>query len=263
MRIALAQVDCIVGDLSENCKKFSKYAALAREADCEVVIFPEMTDTGYVTSVAAESAQPWPGRCFDGASSAAATNAIHIICGLSEKQNECVYNSIAVFDTTGQLQAKYRKLHLFSPGPAYEDRFFTRGESLCLVSIGGAVWGITICYDLRFPELYRALALEGAQVLLNCSAWPASRPAHWDVLTKARAIENQAFFIGVGRVGGGNDGETPKNGASCIISPTGDVLAEGSQEKEELIVGELDFTQVKEFRSRIPSLKSYRADIFG
>lgn len=261
MKIGLAQIDCAVGDSEFNCAKFSKYASCAKAEGCDVVVFPEMSDTGYVPSVIDQCAAPWPGPALDAARSAAAENAISLVCGISEKTEDAIFNTIAFLDASGEVCGKYRKTHLFSAPPVHEDKVFTAGNDFSVVELGGLKWGLTICYDLRFPELYRALALEGAHVLLNCSAWPASRAAHWDCLTRARAVENQAFFVGVDRVG--TDGNLKMNGHSRVVAPRGGILCEGDGEAEELLVAELDPALVDEFRDAIPAFSSRRADLYG
>ena len=261
MKIGLAQIDCVVGDLESNCARFSGYASRAKAEGCDVVIFPEMSDTGYVPSAIRQCAQSWSGPAFAAARSAAAENAISLICGISEREEGTIFNTVAFLDAAGELRGKYRKTHLFSAPPVREDDIFAAGSELPVVVPGGLKWGLSICYDLRFPELYRALTLEGAQALLNCSAWPASRAAHWDCLTRARAIENQAFFVGVGRVG--IDGGLKMNGHSRVVTPRGEILCEGDGESEELLVAELDLALMDEFRNEIPALSSRRVDLYG
>ena len=122
------------------------------------------------------------------------------------------------------------------------------------------LWGLSICFDLRFPELYRAMALGGAQVLVNCSAWPETRREHWDILSRARAIENQAWFIGVNRAG--EDNGVRFCGLSRIVDPRGRLVAEAGPEEEILIVAEIDREAVRGWRDRFPALASRRADLY-
>ncbi len=261
MKVGLAQINCEVGDLEQNCSKFDKYAALAKKQGCKVVLFPEMSDTGYVTSTFSKSAQTWPSVGFKAASKAASLHSINLICGISEKENDSVYNSLAAFNDSGELIAKYRKTHLFSPAPVSEDKYCVPGSKAVVVEIAGIPWGLSICYDLRFPELYRSLMLKGAQVLFNASAWPATRPTHWDHLSRARAIENQCFFLGVNRVG--VDENLRMHGKSRVVAPMGDILAEASSDAEELLVAEIDLKLINDFRTKIPAVKSRRDDIYG
>lgn len=261
MKIGLAQIDCALGDLSSNCAKFAEYASRAKLQGCDIVIFPEMSDTGYEPAVIAGCAAPWPGPSLDAASAAAADNSINLICGISERTEHAIYNTMAFLNSSGQLLGKYRKTHLFSSAPIYENKIFTPGNELTLLQLDGVSWGPTICYDLRFPELYRALTLEGAELLLNCAAWPAARPTHWDCLTRARAVENQAFFVGVDRVG--TDRELKMHGHSRVVTPRGDILCEGTGDKEELLVADIDVALIEEFRNAIPAMSARRTDVYS
>ncbi|MGD9733354.1 MAG: carbon-nitrogen hydrolase family protein [Desulfamplus sp.] len=261
MKIGLAQIDCLPEDREKNISKFNTFAAQAKSEGCDVVAFPEMSDTGYITSLIPESAQTWSGSAYKQASSAARSNAINLVCGISEKRDSAIYNSVACFDPAGQLIAHYRKIHLFSPAPVHEDRVFKAGDKICTAQIGGLKWGISICFDLRFPEIYRYQTVQGAEILLNCTAWPNIRSSHWEHLTRARAIENQAFFVGAARVG--TDGDLTFNGHSRIVSPSGEIIVDGSSNKEELVVGDIDIESLINFRNAIPAISLRRDDIYG
>jgi omega-amidase len=261
MKIGLAQITCAVGDIPQNCSKIADFSRRAKEQGCDVVIFPEMTDTGYVPEVIARTARTWREEPYQTASACASALSLYLVCGLSEREGTRIFNSVAVFSPVGELLGKYRKLHLFSPAPVCEDKCFSPGNALTLVEIGGLKWGFSICYDLRFPEMYRALTVRGAEVLVNCTAWPTLRPAPWDCLPRARAIENQAYFVGVNRVGA--DGEISFCGRSRMVDPFGEISAEGSAEREELVVGELAPEKISECRRAIPALQSRRSDVYG
>ena len=128
---------------------------------------------------------------------------------------------------TGAIVAKYRKTHLFAPAPVEEDKFCAPGHELISVELGPLKFGLTICYDLRFPEIYRALALDhGANVFVISSAWPFPRVEHLRVLATARAIENQSYVILANRVG--RDEGAPFCGTSAVIDPYGVVVAAAS-----------------------------------
>lgn len=201
-----------------------------------------------------------------------------------------IFNSLAVFDAGGELVGHYRKAHLFvagTAGTADESACFNpapgsppgsspgnvteRGASASggvgeggverIVELHGLRHGLSVCYDLRFPELYRRLAAGGADVLVNVTAWPNARPTHWDILSRARAVENQAYFVGAARVG--CDGGIQMNGRSRIVDPRGEVVAEGSADRVELVVGEIDAAHVAAFREEVPALAARRADLRG
>ena len=261
MRIGLAQIKCSLGNIEQNTSKIAEFAKQAAHAHCDVVIFPEMSDTGYDLRVIRETACTWSDLPFITAQRSASANGIYLICGLSERDGDDIFNSLAIFSPRGELLGMYRKTHLCSPTPIYEDQYIRPGSALTSLKIGGLTWGFSICYDLRFPELFRALALQGAEVLVNCAAWPTLRQTHWDLVSPARAIENQAYFIGVNRVG--QDGELTFCGKSRMIAPFGDIVVEASPDAEELVVGEISAERITEFRESVPLLKSRRDDIYG
>lgn len=261
MKIALAQIDCDIDDVTANCEKFSAYCQRAAESKCDLVVFPEMSDTGYQLERVAQTASSWPeGRPFQTLQAAAREHKTHIIAGLSERVGNQIYNSLAVLGPSGDLLQRYRKTHVFTPAPVHEDKYIAPGESFGLVEIGEFRVGLSICFDLRFPEIYRALTNDGATLLVNCAAWPALRNQHWDYLTRARAIENQAFFVAVDRVG--HDGDLHFNGNSRVISPYGDVEQSASPDMEEIVIAELDIQEVEAFRNAIPALRCRRQELY-
>lgn len=261
MKIAVAQMKCALGDVPANCRTLASLVERARANGCAVIVLPEMADTGYEMSVIREKASAWPGLPFDTVQSAAARHGIHVICGLSEREGQNIFNSAAVFDPKGKLTAKYRKAHLFTPSPVNEDQCFTAGGSLEVVTIGDLKWGLMICYDLRFPELARALALKGAEVLALCTAWPFPRVGHLQTLVQARAIENQVYVVSANRVG--TDGPVTFCGSSGIVDPYGVTVASAAADREELIVGEINRETLAWVRSRMPVFQDRRPDLYG
>ena len=260
MKVALAQIDCEFGEVTANVTHMVDSVRKAAADGCQLVAFPEMSDTGYWPQRFAECAQPWPGVAYDALAAAAAENSIAIAAGLSERAGEGVYNSLAFFGTTGALVGKYRKTHLFSPLPASERVYCVAGDEFVAVEYGGIVWGLSICYDLRFPEIYRALTDAGAQVLINVAAWPDARGSHWDHLSRARAIENQAFVLAATRAG--SDGPFQFLGHSRVVTPMGDLLVEAGAD-EQLLVADLDLDLIGQFRNTIPALHDRRGDLYG
>jgi omega-amidase len=148
-------------------------------------------------------------------------NRIMIAGSMPQCHKGHVYNTLFLIDENGSIAGKYRKIHLF---PLLgEDASFKSGKrtAVCRTSIGAI--GLMICYDLRFPELCRSLALQGAQIVVVSAQWPATRIDHWDVLLRARAIENQIYIIACNRIG--REGDLSFSGHSQIISPTGKVIS--------------------------------------
>ncbi len=260
MNISIAQLNCIPGRIEDNCSKIKQLAAEAKQQGSDMVVFPEMTDTGYDMSLIQGSASAWPGMPFKTVQNCASTLNLYIVCGLSEKDGTDIYNSVAVINPEGYLVYKYRKTHLFPCTPVLEDRHLTAGSVIDTTIIGGMNWGFLICYDLRFPEVCRSLFLKGAEVLVICSAWPLTRLNHWKVLTQARAIENQAYVIASNRTG--TDGGMEFCGSSCIVDPNGETIAEASTSSEELIYAEISREETAMIRQKIPVFKNRRPDIY-
>jgi omega-amidase len=260
MKIAVAQIKCSLGDVSANISQVASLSQAAASKGCHVIVFPEMVDTGYEMSVIRETASSWDGESFHALQQIASDNNIHLICGISEKEDDKIYNSIAVLNPKGELIGKYRKAHLAAYPPLDEDSCISPGNSPEIVKIGGMKWGLMICYDLRFPELSRALVLNGAEILLLCSAWPFPRVTHWKTLTCARAIENQVYFIAANRVG--SDGPVTFCGSSCIVDPYGVILGSAAEDREALIIAEISKETLESVRNRMPIFQHRRDDLY-
>ncbi len=190
-------------------------------------------------------------------------------------------NTSCLIDPTGSVQAVYRKIHLFdvSIGTATvcESAAITPGTDLCVTTLGvtplgevpgatGAlspVLGLSICYDLRFPEMYRIMALEGATVITVPSAFTtATGPAHWELLLRARAVENQVFIIGAGQVGQLPPGMPPCHGHSMIVDPWGTVIAERDEPSPGVVLADLDWKRQQQIRSELPVLAHRRPEAY-
>jgi len=259
MKIGIAQLDCDLGDVDANVRKIASVARRAADAGCGLVVFPEMADTGYNIDVIkrlASACDSGPCRVLRGL---AANLEINIVCGFSERDGDDVYNSAAVIDTQGKPLGKYRKTHLFSM--IGEDRNLSRGDSLTLVDVGGFKTGVMICYDLRFPEQARALALQGAELIVVIAAWPERRVEHWKLLTAARAVENQVYVAAVNRVG--VDGGITFGGCSRVLDPFGAAVAEADGESDTLLFAELRRERLDEVRSAMHVFKDRRPDVYG
>ncbi|HCY84965.1 MAG TPA: carbon-nitrogen family hydrolase [Desulfobacteraceae bacterium] len=178
---------------------------------------------------------------------------------LPEADGGRVFNTLYFIDRDGEIRGTYRKLHLFPL--TGEHLYYTAGNRAVAVDTSFGRIGLMICYDLRFPELARKLFLDAADVFVVSAQWPTPRAGHWQALIRARAIENQAFFICSNRTGGG-DGELMFPGLSTVVGPTGDVLAEAG-DTPGVICCDMDMGQVAAFRRTIPIRKDRREDIYG
>ena len=259
MKIAVAQIACELGNPAANVRKIRAFAERAKSAGAELVVFPEMADTGYAMQVIREQARPWSEGAVPELQSIAQILSIAIISGVSERVDDRIYNSQVVIDSSGAIVAKYRKTHLFAP--IEEDKFCTAGDALASVNFGPLRVGLTICYDLRFPEIYRTLAIDqGVNVFVNSSAWPFPRVEHLRVLATARAIENQSYVIVANRVGRDDGGRFC--GTSAVIDPAGVVVAAASSEREELVLAEVSAETIQSVRDAMPVFANRREDLY-
>src|SRR6266581_7989818 len=187
--------------------------------------------------------------------------SIAIVSGLSERDGASIYNSQVFVDQQGNIISKYRKTHLYAVAPVEEQTCFAPGNSFASFELGGLHFGFSICYDLRFPEMYRKLVTEhDVDAFVISSAWPFPRVEHFRTLAMARAIENQSYVIGSNRVG--KDDDLWFCGSSAIIDPRGVVIAAASADREELIQADLSEDLVLAVRSRVESLAHRREDLY-
>ena len=259
MKVAAAQIACAVGEVAANVRKMREFAVRAKEAGAELIVFPEMTDTGYLMEVIRQKASGWNEGAVPQLRQIARELALAIISGVSEKEGDAIYNSQVAIDRRGEIIGKYRKTHLFAP--IGEDRVCLGGDCLTSVDLGPFRFGLTICYDLRFPEVYRILAVEQrVNVFINSSAWPFPRLEHLRILASARAIENQSYLILVNRVG--RDNGAPFCGSSAMLDPSGVIVAGASTDREELVVAELSTEVIEAVREKMPVLAHRRGDLY-
>jgi predicted amidohydrolase len=261
MKIGVGQIACKAADVAANVATLTAAVHEAARQGCEAVVLPEVADTGYALSKMRVVAGTWDGGAFASMQAAARAAGITVICGLAERDGDDLYNSLAVIDSQGKLQAKYRKIHLLKTPQLDESKRFKSGDALALADIGGLRWGFMICYDLRFPELSRALMKRGADVLVYSSAWPLGRIGHWRAMLPARAVENQAFVIACNRVGSEED--VVLGGASFVIAPDGTTLAGAGKSEEIMITAELDLDLLEATRKEVLLRETMRPDLYA
>lgn len=260
MRISAVQMDCVTGDPARNCEKMLGFIEAAASDRADIVVFPEMADTGYDMQQILRSASDWSAGPVQRLCSAAAKYGINVIAGLSERAGDDVYNAMAVIDRTGKIAGRYRKTHLITAEPMLEHKFLKPGDALGLAELEGITIGMMTCYDVRFPEVARTLALAGAKILFIPSAWPLVRLPHWQCLTAARAIENQVFVVAPGRIGA--EGGSVFAGTSVIYNPYGVLLASASQIYERRITADLDLGEIDLVRSQVQVHRDRRPDLY-
>jgi predicted amidohydrolase len=251
----------VLGDLDANLRKIRDFCSQAKNAGAELIIFPEMVDTGYSMPVIQKHATTWNEGAVPELQKIAKELSIAIIAGVSDRDGSRVYNAQAFIDSTGKVLAKYRKTHLVTAAPLDERPTFTAGDAFATCRIDRFILGLGICYDLRFPEFYRTIAVEHrANVLINSSAWPFPRVEHLRILALARAIENQSYLIVANRVGT-DDGVT-FCGSSVMVDPYGVIVAAASADREELIYGYIRAEIIDAVRNRMAVFEHRRSDLY-
>lgn len=259
LNISLGQIDVKLGDPAVNLTAVQAMTSLAASRGSDIVVFPELWSTGYDLEHGASYATPTDTGIF--ATVAALAQAHHIaILGscLSDLGSGRIGNTAVYFDHTGHALGVYSKTHLFRLMD--EDQYLTAGDGRTLVQTPAGSMGLAICYDLRFPELFRAYALAGAQLVFLPAEWPHPRLAHWQTLLRARAIENQMFVVACNRVGESKGAHFC--GHSSIIDPWGETVVEGG-ETAELLTATIDMDQVTAVRAKIPIFQDRRPEIYG
>ena len=257
MKISCVQMDMRLGDEAYN---YAHAGELIREAvrrdGTDVAVLPETWNTGYFPEDLAAHADHDGERTKQVFSALAKELNVNIVCGsVANRRGDEFFNTAYVFDRRGDAIAEYDKTHLFTY--AGEDRHFRAGEALCLFELDGRPCSLIICYDLRFPELTRKLALEGAEVLFVPAQWPEKRTMHLETLARARAIENQMFLALCNSAAG----DTACGGHSAIIDPWGEYLARAGG-GETTITGEADFSVIQDIRSSINVFRDRRPELY-
>jgi predicted amidohydrolase len=263
MRVAVCQVNSR-SDRGANLATAVQLVDLAADAGADLAVLPE-----YLDYLGPADGRPKP-EPVDGEFAATFAEAarrlnIWVVAGSFHESGpdaSRTYNTSLVFDRTGALAATYRKIHLFDidiPGRVseLESRSVAPGSSVVTVDIDGVRFGLSICYDLRFPELYRRLAIDGAQVLLVPAAFTSHTGRdHWEILLRARAIENQCYMVAAGQSG---DHEPNKScyGRSMVVDPWGTVVAQ-AVDGVGMVVADLDLERLSRIRRELPSLANRR-----
>lgn len=265
-RLALVQL-AVTASKSDNLARAAKLIKDAATNGAKVVALPECFNSPYGTSYFPEYAEKIPGPSTDALMKAAKDNNIFLIGGsIPEEDDGKLYNTCTVFNPTGQLIAKHRKVHLFDidvPGKIrfQESETLSPGNSFTTFETPFCKFGIGICYDIRFSEMGQVYAKEGCKVLIYPGAFNMTTgPAHWELLQRARALDNQVF---VATVSPARDEKASYVawGHSTVVSPWGEVI--GSTEHQEAIVyTEIDLTLVESIRNQIPVTSQRRHDLY-
>lgn len=254
---SIFQFDIRKGDLSGNVKTALEGISRVGDQGADLLVLPELWSCGYDYPGLAAHAARTP-EVLETLSRTAQEKGLVIAGSLPEADAEGIYNTLYVMDSKGGIAGKYRKTHLFSL--IEEDRHFRAGSRAMVCDTAAGRLGLMLCFDLRFPELCRSLALQGAQIVIVPAQWPAARIHHWDILLRARAIENQLFVIGANRYG--TDEDLVFNGHSGIISPAGEVQA-FSAGPDTLVTATLDLSEIERVRQPFNCLSHRVPPVYG
>lgn len=264
--VAICQM--MVGDDKEA--NLQRAAGMIKEASqkAHIIVLPEIFNAPYQTDLLPAYAEAIPGRTSRFLSSKAEENKVLLIGGSIPEIDDTgkLYNSSCIFDPCGNMIAKYRKIHLFDidiPGQVLfkESAVFTAGEHLKRINYQGLQLTVLICYDIRFPELARMATLAGAQALFVPAAFNTTTgPAHWELLMRTRAVDNQLFVIAA------SPARNPQSsyqawGHSMVVDPWGKVIAE-AQTGEEIIYAEINLNLLQKVRQELPILQHRRPQLY-
>jgi omega-amidase len=259
LRVAIGQMDIALGDPEANLHTVQELAAQAAAQQAALLLLPELWGSGYDLKRADQLADELNTGLFASVAALARHYRLAICGSLLEwdAAAERAFNTATLYDGNGALLGYYRKIHRF--GLMDEDQYLGAGEDAPLLHTGWGDVALAICYDLRFPELFRRYAVDGARMMLLPSEWPVQRIEHWRTLIRARAIENQCYVIACNRVGA--DRANTFGGHSAVIDPWGNVVVEGGPEAE-LLCATVDLDMVDDARSRIPVWNDRRPELY-
>jgi deaminated glutathione amidase len=278
MRVALCQIP-VSSHVDINLGRVGAALSTAASSGADLAVFPEATQVRFGSDLAA-AAEPLDGPFGSGLAALAKETGVALVAGVFEPAGSAepspgagsgsgsrVYNTAVVYDGAGELVASYRKLHLFDAFGHRESDQVAPGAAVVTCTLGGVRVGLQICYDIRFPELSRALTLGGAELLVVPAAWAAGlyKEEHWVTLVRARAIENTVWVAAVGQVPD-PDETTHRHlggvGRSLLVDPFG-VVRTDLGPRPGVTVMEVDPALIPEVRASVPCLDNRRADIYG
>ena len=266
MKVAIIQMHTSM-DKNENIKKAVEYIAKAAKAHADIAVLPEMFNCPYSNLYFADYAEEETGETYKALSAAAKEHGIYVVGGsIPENDEGKIYNTSFVFNRSGEKIARHRKVHLFDIDVKGGQRFFesetfTAGNDVTVFETEFGIMGLCICFDIRFPELCRLMALKGAQIMFAPSAFNMTTgPLHWETLFKTRAVDNQYFTIGVSPARN-EKGIYVAYGNSIVVDPWGKIAYRaGAEESMEIV--EINLKEVGRVRQQLPLLNALRHDMY-
>ena len=258
IKVSMLQMSSIIGDVDANCEKVKNIIVENLEQKTDVLVLPEVWTVGWECSCFRNSAQNLSNSSvINFLKNLAKQYEFNIIGGsFITEDNGNFYNTCPVISKEGELITTYSKNHLFSYYGCGEGKYVSAGKSPVMVELDGVKFGLTVCYDIRFPEIYRAYRKSGADILVNCAAWGSKKPIPWEMMTKSRAIENQCYFVALTQSGKIN--ETESNlGQSRIIDYKGEELT-SIMHGEGIVTATLSMSDMYDFRDKCTVLNDIR-----
>ncbi|MEX0755450.1 MAG: carbon-nitrogen hydrolase family protein [Actinomycetota bacterium] len=266
MRVGMCQLRA-GDDLAANLVLAEDLIGRAAGAGADLAALPEVFDYHGPFRGVREAARTVPGEVSDRIGAAAREAGMWVLAGsILELEGDDVFNTSLLFDRSGELVARYRKIHLFDvelegQPPIKESTAYAAGRELVTAETEFGRIGLSICYDVRFPELYRGLMALGAGIVFVPSAFThTTGEAHWHSLLRARAIENQCFVIAPAQWGTWGSSDDPRRcyGHSLAVDPWGRILAEGPEEGDTVVTAEVDLAELRRVRTTLPALQHRR-----
>ena len=260
INISAIQMCSKIGDKKANFSNVVKLIERDVKSDVDIIVLPEVWTVGWSPRHFRESAELIDKSETINLLSQIAKQYNSFVIGGSfiEKVNDEIYlNTCPVIDRNGNLIAKYSKNHLFSYYGSDEGNFVTTGKNPVMVNLDGIKTGLTICYDIRFPEIYRAYRKAGADLFINCAAWGINKPIPWECMTRCRAVENQTYMVALTQ-SGHIEGDEWNIGHSRIIDYKGESLAEIKDQKEGAMNAQINLKTMYDFRNKCTVLNDIR-----
>lgn len=257
LNAGVLQFDVQKGNIKANLETIEHGIEALSENRIRLAVLPEMFSCSFDNNHLPDHAQNTD-EILKRLSAVAKKHEMAIAGSLPVAKNNHIYNTMVFIDRDGRVRGAYEKLHLFRL--TREDRFYTAGSRICVMDTSLGRVGMMICYDLRFPEQARAMAVDNAELMLVSAQWPKTRVRHWKALLTARAIENQCYVIAANRIG--REDELVFPGCSMIIDPWGNTAVQ-CDEHQVMAWGEIDMAKIGQARKTIPCMDDRRPDIYG
>lgn len=257
LTITLAQMAFAFGEPEKNYQRARKWVAKAEKEGTDILLFPELWASGYDLENSAAHARALDEGLFLRMSALARQHSMILGGSLLENHQGDIFNTFFLYGRDGELMGFYRKVHLFRL--LEEEKWLRAGDELVLLDAPWGKTGLSICYDLRFPEMFRVYAAAGAKLILMVAEWPETRIEHWRTLLLSRAIENQVYIAAVNKVGRSQGADL--GGRSVIVNPWGERVVEGETE-EAMLTAKIDLALVDQVREKIPVLKDRQPDAY-